>query len=60
VKPLLAAFMRALRIMIGVPRYDAYRAHLGTHHPEVQPMSRAEFERERLEARYSRPGGKCC
>ena len=57
---LLTAFARALGIMIGVPRYDAYRAHIATHHPELEPVSRAEFERTRLEARYSRPGGKCC
>jgi uncharacterized short protein YbdD (DUF466 family) len=60
VTALLARFVRALRVVIGAPRYEAYRAHVARHHPEVEPMSRAEFERTRLEARYSTPGAKCC
>jgi uncharacterized short protein YbdD (DUF466 family) len=60
VKDVLATFARALRIVIGAPRYDAYRAHVARHHPELAPMSRAEFERVRLEERYSKPGAKCC
>lgn len=59
-KELFATFARALRIVLGAPRYDAYRAHVARHHPEFEPMSRAEFERRRLEERYSKPGAKCC
>lgn len=51
---------RALRIVVGAPRYDAYCAHIATHHRGSEPMTRAEFERARLEARYSKPGAKCC
>jgi uncharacterized short protein YbdD (DUF466 family) len=29
-----------LRIVIGAPRYDAYRAHVAARHPERAPMSR--------------------
>ncbi|HJU67656.1 MAG TPA: YbdD/YjiX family protein [Gemmatimonadaceae bacterium] len=57
---LFAALAGALRTIIGVPRYDAYCAHVARHHPNVEPMSRAEFERARFDDRYSRPGGKCC
>jgi uncharacterized short protein YbdD (DUF466 family) len=57
---LLARLARALRIVIGAPRYDAYCAHVATHHPDSEPMSRAAFERARLEERYSKAGAKCC
>jgi uncharacterized short protein YbdD (DUF466 family) len=60
VKQLLAALARVLRVVIGAPRYEAYCAHVARHHPGVEPLPRAEFERSRLEARYSKPGGKCC
>ena len=59
-KPLLAAIAQALRVMAGAPRYDAYREHVARHHPQTEPMSRTEFERVRLDDRYSKPGAKCC
>lgn len=46
--------------VLGVPDYDAYLQHLAIAHPGTTPLAREEFERERLDARYSRPGGKCC
>ncbi|HET6702388.1 MAG TPA: YbdD/YjiX family protein [Gemmatimonadaceae bacterium] len=55
-----AALARAFRVVAGAPRYDAYRAHLARHHPDREPMSRAEFERARLDDRYSKPGARCC
>ncbi|HEU5185252.1 MAG TPA: YbdD/YjiX family protein [Gemmatimonadaceae bacterium] len=59
-KQVLRALANALRVMVGAPRYDAYRAHIARHHPEISPLSRSEFERARLEERYSKPGAKCC
>lgn len=59
-KTLLAAIAQALRVVAGAPRYDTYRAHIARHHPQTEPMSRAEFERARLDERYSKPGAKCC
>ena len=59
-RQLLVRLARALRIVIGAPRYDAYRAHVAREHPQLEPMSRAEFERARLEDRYSKVGAKCC
>ena len=56
----LAALAEALRAMMGAPRYDAYCAHMKRHHPELRPMARMEFERSRLDDRYSKPGAKCC
>ena len=49
-----------LRRIIGVPEYEGYLAHVRACHPEKVPMSRADFERSRLEDRYSRPGQRCC
>ena len=48
------------RRIIGAPDYERYLAHARTCHPERVPMSRAEFERERLASRYDTPGGRCC
>jgi uncharacterized short protein YbdD (DUF466 family) len=43
-----------------VPDYEAYVAHVRTHHPGQEPMSERDFHRERLTARYSQPGNRCC
>jgi uncharacterized short protein YbdD (DUF466 family) len=60
VRRFLAALAEAVHAVMGAPRYDAYRRHIARHHPQVEPMSRAEFERTRLDERYSKPGAKCC
>lgn len=49
-----------IRRVIGVPDYERYVAHVRAAHPGTVPMSRAEFERSRLEDRYSKPGQRCC
>ena len=49
-----------LRRVIGVPDYERYVAHVRQAHPGTIPMSREEFERSRLEDRYSKPGQRCC
>lgn len=52
---------RTLRLMVGLPDYENYVAHMRKTHPEQEPMSYEAFFRERQEARY---GGKgrigCC
>ncbi|HUD30689.1 MAG TPA: YbdD/YjiX family protein [Novosphingobium sp.] len=48
------------RLMVGQPPYDAYLAHMASHHPEATPMSRVEFFRNREQARYGSGAGKCC
>jgi uncharacterized short protein YbdD (DUF466 family) len=58
-----AALQRARAIvhaMMGVPDYERYLRHLSEHHPGCPVPTRAEFERERLKARYERPGSRCC
>ena len=48
-------------LILGVPPYRAYREHMARHHPDRQPMTAAEFFRNRQEARYGGRGkGRCC
>jgi uncharacterized short protein YbdD (DUF466 family) len=51
---------RIMRRVIGAPDYDRYLSHVRECHPGTVPMTRAEFERSRLEQRYSQPGQRCC
>ncbi len=56
----LSRFSSIIRRVIGAPDYEAYLAHVALHHDERSPMTREEFVRERLTARYSKPGARCC
>ena len=51
---------RAARLVLGVPDYDGYLAHMRAHHAGETPLSREEHLRHRLTQRYSRPGSRCC
>ncbi|WP_116142200.1 YbdD/YjiX family protein [Trinickia diaoshuihuensis] len=51
---------QALRLMVGLPDYDAYVAHMRETHPDRAPMSYEAFFRERQNARYGSGAGKCC
>jgi len=51
---------QSLRLMVGLPDYDAYLNHMARTHPDVAPMSYEAFFRERLEARYGGGKGRCC
>lgn len=57
---LLREITTALRRIVGAPDYGTYLTHMRAHHPDATPMSPAEFERQRLAARYERPGARCC
>lgn len=52
---------QSLRLMVGLPDYDAYLTHMEKTHPGEPVMSYEAFFRDRQEARY---GGKgrigCC
>ncbi|MDR6790527.1 uncharacterized short protein YbdD (DUF466 family) [Sphingomonas sp. BE138] len=51
------------RLMVGIPDYDAYRAHRAAHHPAEPVMTRAAFHRDRIERRYATGKGqppRCC
>lgn len=51
---------RTLRTVMGAPDYERYVAHVRRHHPGCEPLPREAFVRERLDARYSKPGARCC
>jgi len=60
-RALFATLRRTARLMVGLPDYEAYCAHMATHHPDAAIMSRIAFFRDRQEARYGgKNGGRCC
>ncbi len=55
--------VQTARLMVGVPDYDAYRAHRAAHHPGEPVLSRADFHRDRIARRYGTGAGappRCC
>ena len=65
VATLAARVRRVLRAVVGAPDYDAYVAHCRARgaagaQAGAPVLDRAAFERERLAARYDRPGSRCC
>lgn len=51
---------KVVRTIIGAPDYDRYVAHVQKCHPDREPMTRDEFAKSRMEARYNQPGNRCC
>ena len=51
---------QAARLMVGVPDYETYAAHMRQTHPDLPVMTYEEYFRERQEARYAGGVGKCC
>jgi uncharacterized short protein YbdD (DUF466 family) len=52
---------QSMRLMVGLPEYDTYLAHMEREHPDKPVMTYEEFFRERQEARYgSGRSGGCC
>ena len=49
-----------VRRVIGVPDYEGYLAHMRERHPGCVPLTREGFLAERLQAKYERPGSRCC
>jgi len=47
-------------LMLGVPDYDAYVAHVSTAHPEQTPATRDAFFTARQDARFKGGGLRCC
>lgn len=47
-------------LMVGVPDYERYLAHMREKHPELEPLSREAFVRDRMLHRYGGAGrGRC-
>ncbi|WP_185900148.1 KCU-star family selenoprotein [Campylobacter sp. MIT 99-7217] len=52
---------RFINLLVGMPSYDKYVEHMKTKHPEKEILSRREFFKEALEARYGGGSGmRCC
>ena len=49
---------QGLRLMVGLPDYDAYLRHMQSAHPGEPAMSYEEFFRERQQARYGGADGQ--
>ena len=49
-----------VRRIIGAPDYDHYLAHMRVRHPDVTPLSRELFVGAQLQARFEKPGARCC
>ncbi|MEX0908251.1 MAG: YbdD/YjiX family protein [Gemmatimonadaceae bacterium] len=58
--PWLQRGAELVRAVIGAPSYERYLAHMLAAHPGRAPLGRDDFIRTRLEARYSKPGARCC
>ena len=51
---------QSMRLMVGLPEYDTYLAHMERTHPDQVAMTYEEFFRERQEARYGGKRATCC
>ena len=55
---------RAARMMVGMPDYGTYVAHMEKTHPGQPYMTYEEFFKERINARYNASGSgrpfRCC
>lgn len=49
---------QSLRLMVGVRDYQAYLLHMHSHHPQQQPMTKKQFHRYCVDARYGTNAGK--
>jgi len=49
-------------LMVGLPDYDTYVAHLAAAHPDQPAMTREAFFHDRQARRYGAGGGglRCC
>ena len=56
----LREVVRALSTIVGIPDYENYLRHAHEQHREGDVMTREEFMRERMSARYDKPGSRCC
>jgi uncharacterized short protein YbdD (DUF466 family) len=60
VRALWRFLAQTARLIVGVPDYDRYVAHMRRSHPDTPPMSRKAFFVNRLDARYGRGASRCC
>lgn len=51
---------RFVSLLVGMRSYDKYVEHMKFKHPEREILSRADFFKEALEARYNGGVTRCC
>ncbi|QDM14514.1 YbdD/YjiX family protein [Tardiphaga sp. vice352] len=62
-RSLSRCFCDSALLMVGMPNYDNYVAHVRATHPDGPVMTYEEFFRDRQDARYGgggRGGFRCC
>ena len=50
----------SLRAILGAPDYQRYLEHMRSAHPGDRVMTETEFNHNRMNDRYNRPGARCC
>ena len=55
----LAHISRTVNGMFGVPDYDRYVQQFSARYPDQKPLTREEFEKDRMHDRYIKPGNRC-
>jgi uncharacterized short protein YbdD (DUF466 family) len=51
---------RVVRRIIGAPDYEWYLAHMRRRHPDCAALTHEQFVAAQLQARYDKPGSRCC
>lgn len=51
---------RFVSLLVGMRSYDKYVEHMKIKHPDKEILSRREFFKEALEARYNGGATRCC
>jgi len=62
-RQLAKSLQEGARMMVGVPSYETYLAHMAKTHPDAPVMSYGEFFRNRQDARFgggNNSGFRCC
>lgn len=60
VRARLTHALALVRRIIGVPDYAIYCQHMAVSHPGQPLLSERAFDEERMTAKYSKPGQRCC
>jgi uncharacterized short protein YbdD (DUF466 family) len=60
ISSILAQSVSFVRAVVGAPDYERYLAHMRSAHPGDRVMTETEFDHNRMNDRYNKPGSKCC
>jgi uncharacterized short protein YbdD (DUF466 family) len=52
--------LRVVKTIIGVPDYERYLKLQCERHPDQTPLTKDEFYVDRMKAKYTRVGQRCC